>query len=241
MPILKSLITLTTINLFITLAFTSTAAMAQEVPEETTETPEEPLPEPPIAEPAETETQQAPPAEDEEPIAKVAPDAQESPEVEVEDQSTKVKKEDQTEMSAGLTTEEILLLLIPDEVDAKEGFPPPAGWEEVVKPRSGLIAGGTTMFLCSYIKMITVAGLSGEGVLAIPVVGTLFVMDELEELIPLFIFDVAAQTAGLIMAIAGGSSKKKKWVRIKPDKVSLNIAPTVLGKKSAGIGLSGTF
>ena len=97
------------------------------------------------------------------------------------------------------------------------------------------------MFVLSYLKCVVVAGLAEEGALAIPIIGPLVAMGELEELMFLFIPDVVVQLMGAIFIPVGLNSTKKYWVRKKPGEVSFRISPTYLGPNAGGLGLSGTF
>ena len=140
--------------------------------------------------------------------------------------------------------------------DWKEGEPVPDGYHPAEKTRTGLIVGGAVLFGTMYFFSVLVAaggadsnrGSSNpDAAMWAPAIGPFIQMAQPDSSATgnvLLAVDGLAQTAGLIMLIAGLSSPKT--VLVRNDLARNDTKPTVkatpiVGRGMTGVGLIGTF
>jgi hypothetical protein len=151
--------------------------------------------------------------------------------------------------------------------DWHEGEPIPPGYHPSTRVRTGLIAGGLTMFGAPYLISVlaaaigedaknsstiynsscncyqTQAGTNDAAPLFIPVVGPFITMGNSNSasLDVLLVVDGLLQAAGVGLFIYGVAVPKTVLVRNDLGKVKINPPMPFVGKNSMGLGLSGSF
>lgn len=136
-------------------------------------------------------------------------------------------------------------------------LPPPPPLRQAhaeMRPRYGLMAGGLSMFGSVYLMNAAFAYMSKEGSLAIPIVGPLVLMGDLNNRNAnrcctddfsnrmagmLLVFDAVVQATGATMFLVGMLTKKKVMVYEKDD-VKMTLVPTA-GAGGGGVGVVGVF
>ena len=137
--------------------------------------------------------------------------------------------------------------------DWHEGEPIPPGYHPATRARTGMIAGGLTMFGVPYLISVLVgAGGADSGccnAMYIPVVGPFVQMGSVhsgdasaDSVADVFlVLDGLLQAAGVGMFIYGIAVPKTVLVRNDLGKVKFNPPMPFVGHNSAGMGVSGTF
>jgi hypothetical protein len=140
--------------------------------------------------------------------------------------------------------------------DWKEGEPVPDGYHPVEKTRTGLIVGGSVLFGTMYFFSVLVAaggadanrgGTNPEAAMWAPAIGPFIQMaqpDSSATANVLLAVDGLAQSAGLIMLIAGLTSPKTVLMRndlAKEDTKPMLKATPIVGRGMTGVGVVGTF
>ncbi len=145
--------------------------------------------------------------------------------------------------------------------DWREGDPIPPGYHPATRARTGLIAGGATMFGAPYLISVLVAAANANSgsanALYIPVLGPFIQMGNLGGKDPygysycdasctavsdvFLVLDGVLQGAGLALFIYGVAVPKTVLVRNDLGKVKITPPMPFVGRNSAGLALSGTF
>ncbi len=146
--------------------------------------------------------------------------------------------------------------------DWQEGEPIPPGYHPSTRIRTGLVAGGATMFGATYLISLLVAAIGQDSCTAvstmggvqctndaaplfIPVVGPFITMGNVRDSATADVFlvlDGLLQVGGIAMFIAGLAWPKTVLVRNDLGKNKIHVTPTpMLGQNMAGAGLIGTF
>lgn len=144
--------------------------------------------------------------------------------------------------------------------DWQPGEPIPPGYHPATRARTGMIAGGLTMFGAPYLISVLIAAVGEDAhsscytysttgctnsaaPLFIPVVGPFITMGNTDSATAdvFLIVDGLLQAAGIGMFIYGVAVPKTVLVRNDLGKVKINPPMPFVGRNSAGLGLSGTF
>jgi len=148
----------------------------------------------------------------------------------------------------------VLLRKKPKKLHAVSGKTPPEGYVEVEQRRRKMIIAGSSIFGGVYGFCLLLAGEDNR--LIIPFAGPIIAGFSYKSSLPKNnddhdnpevyarmwgILGSVAQVTGVTLFIMGLASKKKVWLRQDLAGLKIQFAPTVVGKKSPGLGVVGTF
>jgi hypothetical protein len=144
----------------------------------------------------------------------------------------------------------------------REGLPVPNGYAVVDRPATGLVAAGLVGLGITYAAAVLVAASqgfeNGTGLLAVPVIGPYAAIATREydcevdtvsaaksctadetQIVTLMAVDGLAQTAAVLVAVAGLVSTKKELVR--SDLLEVTVTPPVSARAGWNFGVRGAF
>jgi hypothetical protein len=134
----------------------------------------------------------------------------------------------------------------PKKIDWEEGEPIPPGYHTATRVRTGLVAGGASMFGVAYLLSVVVGSVMEDVKhngypLLIPVAGPFVEMkySSYASASVVLALDAIVQAAGLGMLIGGIAAPKTVLV---PDVAGVQLVPRpIIGQNNAGFGLVGSF